>query len=297
MPVKRVLITGTTGLLGKTVVEVFSDKARFEIFGISRKRKQVTGDYHHIAADLTDTGLLQCLIKDIKPAIIVHCAANVNVDDCERNKEYVYDLHVNSTKTIASYNPRRTTLVYISTDSVYDGNKSNHTEFEKISPSNHYAFTKLEGEICAQKRNSNSIIIRTNIYGFQRQIGVSLAEWAIQHLSQHSPIYGFSDVFFNPVYTKQLSRLIHSLIAMNFRGIVNIGSNLFISKYDFLVRLCEHFNFSADLVRKKSIDDDRFAARRPKNTTMDVSLLKSIIGQVPDLTSGLKEMKKDWDSK
>jgi len=281
-------------MLGKDIVEAFLEKSTLEIFGISRMRTQAACGYHHIAADLTDTSLLKHILKDIDPQIFVHCAGNVNVDDCENNKEYAYNLHVNSTDIIASYNPLRTTLIYISTDSVYNGNRSNHSEGEATSPSNYYALTKLEGEMCAQRRNPNTVILRTNIYGFQRQVGTSLAEWALQSLSQHVPIDGFTDVFFNPVYTKQLARLIHSLIDVGFSGIVNIGSNAFISKYDFLVRLCEQFGFSTDLVEKKSMGHERFAAQRPKNTTMDVNRLKGIIRQVPDLSSGLKEMKSDW---
>jgi len=281
-------------MLGKDVVQAFSEKTTFEIFGISRKCTQIAGSYHHIASDLTDTGLLECILRDIKPQIVVHCAANVNVDDCESNKKYAYKLHVNSTDTLASYNPPLTTFVYISTDSVYNGNNSNHSEFEATLPSNYYALTKLEGEMHAQRRNPNTIVIRTNIFGFQKKVGTSLADWALWNLSQHLPIGGFADVFFNPIYTKQLARIIYRVIDVGFKGILNIGSNSFVSKYDFLVRLCEQFGFSTDLVEKRSMGHERFAAQRPKNTTMDVNRLKGIIRQVPDLSSGLKEMKSDW---
>ena len=294
MPSKRVLITGSTGMLGKDVLEVFSENKSFEIFGISRKCTQVTNRYHHIAMDLTDISLRERILRDIKPRIVIHCAANVNVDNCENNKKYTYELHVNSTDSLASYNPSMTTFVYISTDSVYNGKYSNHSEFESTLPSNYYALTKLEGEMRAQKRNPNAVIIRTNIFGFQKQNGTSLADWALRNLSRHLPIDGFADVFFNPIYTKQLARLIHRLIELDFKGLLNIGSDSIVSKYDFLVRLCEQFGFSTDLVRKRSVENQQFEAQRPKNTTMDVNRLKGVVRQVPDLMSGLKEMKNDW---
>jgi dTDP-4-dehydrorhamnose reductase len=281
-------------MLGKDVVKVFSEKTTFEIFGLSRKCTQIADSYHHIVVDLTDTVSLEGILRDIKPRIVVHCAANVSVDDCESNKKYAYELHVNSTDTLASHNPSRTTFVYISTDSVYNGKNSNHSELEATLPANYYALTKLEGEMRTQKRNPNAVIIRTNIFGFQKQVGTSLVDWALRNLSQHLPIYGFADVFFNPIYSKQLARLIHSVINVDFKGILNIGSDSILSKYDFLVRLCEKFGFSTDLVRKRSIEHQRFEAQRPKNTTMDVNRLKGIVGQVPDLLSGLKEMKSDW---
>ncbi len=296
MPARRVLITGSTGMLGKDVVKVFSEETKFEIFGLSKKCTPIAGSYHHNVVDLTDTGLLEGILRDIKPRIIVHCAANVNVDVCESNKKYAYQLHVNSTNTLASYNPSLTKFVYISTDSVYNGKNSNHSEFETTLPSNYYALTKLEGEIRAQKQNPNSIVIRTNIFGFQKREGTSLADWALRNLSQHLQIDGFTDVFFNPIYTKQLARLIHRVIDAGFRGILNIGSNSFVSKYDFLVKLCEQFGFSTDLVRKRSSEHQRFKAQRPKNTTMDVNRLRGIVRYVPDLLSGLKEMKSDWDA-
>lgn len=296
MPEGRVLITGSTGMLGKNIVESFLEKSTFEIYGISRKRIQDTQRYQHIAVDLSDFSLLKQIMADVNPQIIVHCAGNVNVDDCENNKEYAYNLHVNSTDILASYNPPRTKFIYISTDSVYDGSRFNHSEVEETSPSNYYAKTKLEGEKCAQRRNQNTLILRTNIYGFKSHAGTSLAEWALGNLAQNLTIDGFEDVFFNPVYTKQFARLIHSVIDAGFKGTVNIGSNSFVSKYDFLIRLCEQSGFSKDLVRKRCIDHKRFAAQRPMNTTMDVSRLKSIIGQVPDFQSGIEEMKIDWDT-
>jgi dTDP-4-dehydrorhamnose reductase len=188
-----------------------------------------------------------------------------------------------------------TKLVYVSTDSVYNGNRSNHSEVEIPQPSNHYSLTKLDGEIRAKKLNPEAVIVRTNLYGFDSRNGTSLAEWAIQNFLRCTPIEGFTDVYFNPVYTKQLARLIHSVISLKFSGIMNIGSNLFLSKYDFLVQLCKQFGFSTELIKKKLMKRKRFAAQRPKNTTMNVNLLKSVVGKIPDFSDGLKEMKTNWN--
>ena len=58
-------------------------------------------------------------------------------------------------------------------------------------------------------------------------------EWCIENLNQNNNILGFDDVYFNPVYTKQLARAICKLINVNYEGLINIGCKEKLSKYDF----------------------------------------------------------------
>jgi dTDP-4-dehydrorhamnose reductase len=291
----RVLITGYSGMLGKDITYILAESKTFELYGTSRKGGGYLSGIDHIPLELTDHIRLNELLKSIDPDIIVHCAAYVDVDACEKNKGYTYKLNSETTGILAAYKPETTRLIYISTDSVFDGTKGDYSEYDKPNPLNYYAFSKLEGERLALKNNSNSAIVRTNIYGFHCEDGRSLAEWAIKSLEGGSAIEGFEDVYFNPVYTKQLARLISKLISgVDYKGIINIGSRDYISKYDFLQSLAGIFNFDRSKIKPDSVSSVKFAAKRPQNTTLNLKLMDKVFNSNINLEHGLRELKEDY---
>jgi dTDP-4-dehydrorhamnose reductase len=291
---QKILVTGSSGMLGKDIVSEFSND--YEVFGISRTQSKILNNNREFLGDLTDKNFLKKVLEKINPDIIVHCAAFVNVDKCEENKEYVKLLHVDASEQLASFNPNAK-FIYISTDSVFDGAVGNYKENSIVNPLNYYAQTKYQGELKVLACNKNSLIARTNIYGFHIPIGNSLFEWAINKLKNNENINAFNDVFFNPVYTKQLARIIKEILSKdNLSGILNIASKDFISKYEFIRLIAEVFSFNRNLINPVSVDTiNNLSAKRPKNMTLNVSKLESFISNVPVIKDGLKELKKDFE--
>jgi dTDP-4-dehydrorhamnose reductase len=292
---KRVLITGTNGMLGKDIAAVLIDKDDFEVFGVNRVKDSCLEENHSVLCDITDFSKLNNILNEIKPNIIINCAANVNVDECEKNREYAYKLNAEATRVLAAYNQRDTKFVYISSDSVFDGETGYYKEEDRTSPLNYYAWSKLEGENLALKENKNSIILRTNIYGLHKSKGNSLVEWALKNLQDNKEISGFDDVLFNPVYTKQLARIVRELLNINFKGILHTGCRDAVSKYRFLLRLAEKFNIDPSYVRRSSIESITFNARRPKKTNLNIDKLSSILNLQFSLEDGLTELFNDYN--
>lgn len=290
----KVLITGATGILGNFLCRHLADNCNFLVFGTSRNKNLDFIGEDFFVGDLTDNQFINDVSKNAKPDVIIHCAANVNLDDCNTNKEYAYKLHVESTARLASYN-RSTRFIYISTDSVFDGTRGWYSESDTPNPLNYYAQSKLGGESAALCNNINSLVIRTNIYGFHRPMGKSLVEWALENFAAYRTINGFTDVYFNPLYVGQLSKIIIELITIKTTGILNASSTEAISKYQFLERLADYFGYSNTLITKNVIDCSALAVTRPKNTTLDTSRLQRVIGQVTSINDGLEELKSDWD--
>mgnify|MGYP001009140757 CR=1 FL=1 len=291
---QRILITGATGMLGTNIINVFKDDNRFEVYGISRRINGKINNYNRVITDITDNNQLLKILKQIKPDIIIHCAANTNVDDCNDNKGYTYKLHVDATRTLAKFNSR---YIYISTDSVFDGQKGNYSEEDKTNPLNYYAATKLKGEKISLNTNSKALIIRTNIYGFHLEKKNSLVEWALDNLLLNNEINGFTDVYFNPIYVSQLAKIIkETIIANNISGILNVGSKEYISKYQFLVKVAKVFNITKSLIIPKSIEDINFAAMRPRNTTLNLKKFQDVFKEVPSIDEGIMKLRNDYDN-
>lgn len=291
----KITVTGSTGMLGKEIVKSIKKNVNFKILALSRHASPDFDNVKYLEVDLADSDRLKGVLDEFEPEIIVHCAAMVNVDECEKSPDLAFKTNCLATQIIANYKPRETRVIYISTDSVFDGNKGNYSEMDAANPLNFYAETKLRGEKILEALVDNLLIIRTNIYGFHLPPGKSLAEWALNELRSGRSVNGFVDIFFNPVYTGQLADIIVKTMQFNIRGVLNVGANQHISKYDFLDKLAGIFNFDKKLIVPISTDDFNFQAKRPKNTTLNVEKLKKLLYTVPDLDEGLREFKKDYD--
>ena len=288
---KKLLVTGSSGMLGRDIVRYFTYLKDYEIFGVDLINSDLISDKNQFLCDLTDLKKIKYIINKIKPSIVIHCAAIVNLKKCEENKKLAYDLHCNVTSYLAGLNSK---LIYISTDSVFDGKKGNYFETDKVNPINYYAQSKLEGEKFASN-NKESIIIRTNIYGFSIPFKNSLAEWSIKNFLNNNKISGFEDIYFNPIYTYQLANFIFLLLKDKFKGIINICSKNPISKYEFLHKILLKFNFSEELLEKSSVSNFNFEIKRPKNTVLNTDKLDNLYN-LPTIDSGIDMMYNDYKS-
>jgi dTDP-4-dehydrorhamnose reductase len=291
----RILVIGATGMLGKDFVSFFSKLNGYEVYAISRNKSFVLpySNIKIIHIDVTDSELFSSCIKEIDPQIIIHSAALTNIDACEENKDYALWLHSNIIKVISLTCPKAK-FVYISTDSVFNGYEGNYSENDIPDPLNYYATTKYLGEKNTSALMNDYIIVRTNIYGYHLFEQPSLSEWALSNLKKGQTCTGFTDVFFNPVYTGQLTTIVKKLIDINYQGIINLSSDTFVSKYQFLKMVAEHFGYDPNLILGKPFDSRIFKAPRSNNTTLNTSLLKEAIGFVPNLSEGIALFKIEY---
>ena len=289
---KKALVTGSSGMLGSDAARALTAHG-WEVCGISRRRHPDLPLVQQIQADLTDGSGLDRLLGAVAPDLIVHCAAIVNVDACEDDREAAEALHVRAGARLAAFNPGRTRMVYISTDSVHAGEKGDYSETDEPRPCNTYGASKLEGERACLEADPRALVLRTNIYGRHFDKRSSLAEWALGQFEQGREIKGFEDVFFNPAHTGQLAALLPTLVAADTRGVLNVGSGEAVSKYEFLRRLAKRFGHSEKLVLRESVDTIRFAAKRPRNTSLNLERLRSILGWVPSLEDGFAQLYKN----
>lgn len=293
----RVLVIGASGMLGKVVFDYFSEFPQYTVYGLYRNQLGIHNDLKQriFNIDICDEEKLSERLQIIKPEIIINCAAIVNVDMCETDLQYALALNSEVVTVIARTCPNAK-FIYISTDSVFDGKKGGYSEEDIVNPLNNYSMSKYYGELNAIKGFKKHLIIRTNIYGFHAKKSSSLAEWALEELKSDKKISGFDDVYFNPVYTKQLAVIIKELIEADFWGTINVASRDYISKYSFLTSLAKVFQLDDSLIKKQSIDSVKFKAIRAKNTTLSTDKLKTLLNYVPDFNKGLNELYSDFQN-
>lgn len=273
---QKVYITGVCGMLGYNIAIGLREK--YEIHGVD----VVTipeQDYPIEYFDLLDFSKLRSSIENVKPDAVIHTAAAVNVDRCETDQKFAYELNTHLTQEIAKLcGENGIKLIYISTDAVFDGEKDGlYQEIDLPAPINYYGETKLLGEKYVQKCE-NSLILRTNIYGRNIQNKCSFGEWIVESLRKGEELNMFTDIFFSPILVNELTEIIDACIEKDVSGLYHACGTGKISKYDFGMAVKEIFEIQSGAIHAAVSDTMEFKARRSKNMGMDNSKLRNELG-------------------
>ena len=276
---KKVLLLGSSGMLGRELVNVFHKK--YEVYGIDINDIKNLDDKYFCINLLDEIEVKEFLDKNIFN-IIINSVAIVDLKKCETDRKLAEALHIDLNKIFIEYcNKNNTKYIYISTDSVFDGETGNYKENFTPNPLNNYAYTKFLGEKEVEKIK-NHIIVRTNILGYTENQN-SLFKWAYKNLKDNIEINGFEDVIFSPISVFRLSELINKLVEINYQGLVNVVNDTVLSKYDFLNILKELISSTSKINKVKMQNVDII---RPRNTSLNNELLHSIF---KNLNLDLKE--------
>ena len=277
-------------MLGSNIYKTFRKESFFRIYGYTRKSKYKLPDVEMIYS----TKNFANQVKKIHFNIIIHCAAEVNLNSCEEFKELAYESNVLLTMDLIK-GLNFDDFIFISSDSVYKSStREIKSEIDETNPINYYSKTKLLSENYIKNKISKYYIIRTNIYGFSIPFKNSLFEWAFNQISSNKKIYGFENVIFNPLYVGQLSDILLKIITKKIPyGLYNIGSLKPISKHQFLKMIVNKFNFNTKLL-KKTLYNIKSIPMRPINTTLDISKVRSLIDYDYSIEYGISSLFKDF---
>lgn len=253
---KKVLLTGADGMLGQDLSAVLEDEG-YEVIETNRK-----------TLDVTDFEQAEKVLNEYNPDFVVHCAAYTNVDGAEENLEIATKINVVGTENIARICANKNiTLVYISTDYVFDGEKKEpYIPSDKPNPLNNYGKTKLEGEKAVQKYCKKFYIARTSwLYG---HYGKNFVETMIS-FADKPELKVVDDQIGCPTWTVELSNgIVNLLEEMPEFGIYHICGSGQTSWYGFAQEI---FRIMGKEVNLKPCKTDEFPrlAKRPKYSVME----------------------------
>ena len=268
---EKLLITGS-GLLGSNIVPVAAKD--FEVFATYRHHTKQIPRCRLMPLDIRNRQQVDSLLAEIKPALVIHTAALVNVDYCQEHAEEAWVTNTEGTENVAiAAREAGAKLVYISTDSVFDGKKGMYNEQDEPNPVNVYARTKLEGEERVSCHLADSIIVRTAFYGWNPIVNknLSLAEWVVRNLREGKPLPLFTDVFFSPVFVINLAEVLLEMYQHDLAGVFHVGGSERCSKYAFGRDIAEAFGLDRKLIEPISIEQAKLKAPRPKDVSLNVS--------------------------
>lgn len=191
-----ILITGANGQLGSELRHLLDE----------RTQEYVAVDVAEM--DITNAEMVDKVFEEVKPSLVYHCAAYTAVDAAEdEGKELDFAINVTGTENVAKAAAKHdATLVYISTDYVFDGEKPVGQEWEVDDlpdPKTEYGRTKRMGEELVEKYTSKFYTIRTAwVFG---NYGKNFV-FTMQNLAKtHKTLTVVNDQHGRPTWTRTLA--------------------------------------------------------------------------------------------
>lgn len=239
----KVFVTGVAGQLGHDVMNELK-KRGYEGIGSDiapvysgAKDGSAVTKMPYVAMDITDAASVERVLAEVKPDVIVHCAAWTAVDlaEDEDKKEKVRAINVDGTANIAKIaKTMDAKMVYISTDYVFDGQgeKPWEPDCKDYAPLNVYGQTKLEGELAVTNTLEKYFIVRIAwVFGVN---GKNFIKTMLNVGKTHDKLNVVCDQIGTPTYTFDLSRLLVDMIETDKYGYYHAtNEGGYISWYDF----------------------------------------------------------------
>ena len=276
---RKILITGAEGQLGKALQIGLTDK--FNILSTTRQPTQLAKNQRNVQKlDITDKENISNVLESFKPDIIINCAAYTNVDGSEINKDLAHQVNVEGLRNLIQLSDINTYLIQISSDYVFDGDSGPYSEDEHTFPVNYYGKTKLEAENILRGTRRKWAIFRPNVlYSSDIFSKGNFFAWIYRSLLKKDPISVVTDQISNPTFNQQFVRAIFQCIIMDFEGILHIGSDDYMSRYEFALDIAKVFGFDSALITKIDTDSltkkvKSYIAKRPLHSGLVVSKIE-----------------------
>lgn len=253
----KILVTGANGMLGQDLCPILEDVGAFVI--------ETDVD----TLDITNHEIVEKVLTDIRPDMVIHCAAYTNVDKAEEDLKTAELINVTGTENIAEVCGKLgITLVYISTDYVFDGETVEpYTTEDLPNPINNYGTTKYEGEEAVRSLCEKYYVVRTSwLYGHH---GKNFVETMIVQAGKQdrNVISVVDDQVGCPTWTVELANGIIKLFTKPY-GTYHVCGSGFTTWYGFAKEIFAQLGLEVNLQPCTTEEFPR-PAKRPKFSVMD----------------------------
>jgi dTDP-4-dehydrorhamnose reductase len=269
----KVLVTGAAGMLGSSLLPVLENE----------DHDVLATDINHTGErisflDVRDLDALVGAAESFSPNMIVHLAAETDLEKCESDPDYAYEENFIGTQNACIVCQQLgLPLVYISTAGVFDGTKQTaYTEFDAPNPINVYGMSKFQGEEAVRHLIQRHFIVRAGwMIGGGDRDKKFVRKILDQLESGTTEIYAVSDKLGTPTYAKSFAVILEKLMKTNMYGTYHLTCNGKATRYDVAAEILTILQ--RDDVKLHEVTSDYFSstyfAPRPRSEEMRNYLL------------------------
>jgi len=271
---KSVLVIGATGQLGTALCKQLVGK--YNVYGtfVDRRafKKQRQKGIEYVQASLTDFGSMEYAFATSNPDIVILTAAMTHVDNCEEEKELCKRINIKGVEKVAELCKNKK-LIFISTYYMYEGNKEDYKETDKVKPLNYYSESKLQGEKIVGKLKDYIIVRTAKIYslGYDSRNFIARLISKVKNREEMKIPY---DQGTNPVLADDLAKGI--MLLLDKKGVYNIGGDKYISNYDFAKQVLKKLKLNIAYIKPVSTASLQQAAKRPLKSGLSIEKIEKL---------------------
>jgi len=281
----RILVIGGDGMLGGAFRRVLAGSALY-----TSSNGSIAGN----KCDITDPSEIREVFDNIKPDVVINCAAYTAVDNAETKKLDAFNVNALGVGYLAEESKRiNARFVHFSTDYVYGGQIAYgdkflpFTEEDECKPCGVYGSSKYYGERLALSLNPKTLILRTSwLHGIG---GKNFVETVLKIAEEKGEIKMVADQFGSPTWTNWLVKTTLRLIDKDAVGVVNSSSIGGITWLDFASEIVKIAKIDCRLFPISSTELNR-PAPRPAYSVMSIQKLNGLLGstELIDWKSGIE---------
>ncbi|MEA5256634.1 NAD(P)-dependent oxidoreductase [Arcicella aquatica] len=283
---KKILITGSNGLLGQKLVSLLANHADIHLIATARgnNRLSFTEGYEYQEMDITNPEQVAEVIERIQPNAIINTAAMTNVDQCEFEKDLCWAMNVKAVEYLAEACEKHNIyLCHLSTDFVFDGIAGPYSEEAQPSPVSYYGWTKYAAEEVVRRSTCRWSIARTVlVYGIVSDMSRSnIILWVKKSLEEGKSIKVVTDQFRTPTLAEDLAKGCWLMTDKEAEGIFHISGKDFLTPYEMAIKTADFFQLDKSLISTANANNFTQPAKRPPRTGFILDKAISVLGYNP----------------
>lgn len=231
--ITKVVVTGARGLLGTEFMSICEDRGWTAI----AMNRDVT--------DLAHPEQANRFICEHAPDAIIHCAAETNVDLCEREPEWAVRINEQATQAIAMAALKiRAKMVYIGSCGIFDGTQNSpYAESVLPRPLTRYAASKLAGEGRTLDADAANLVCRVGwLFGGSRDQRKNFVEARRRECFDEKPMISANDKWGSPTWGRHAAKRIVELLCLDASGVHHVANTGIASRHDYVNEIVKAFN-------------------------------------------------------
>lgn len=233
----KILVTGANGMLGTSLCPIFANGGH-EV----KATDIVTQDYTVEYLDVTDRESVWNQVSEFHPDMVVHLAAETDVDRCELDPRRAYNTNTMGTLNVTLACQRAAIpMGYVSTIGVFYGDKLEpYTEFDTPNPINLYGHSKLAGESVVQQLLDRFYIVRAGwMMGGGPQKDKKFVGKMVGLMRQNNEVRVVNDKYGSMTYAVDFSKCVLKLFESGVYGMYHCTNRDHASRYVIALKIAE----------------------------------------------------------
>lgn len=282
----RVIILGYTSFVGRNLSDYFSKNVNVELVRVGRKD---CGSQEVIQFEVPKEperldSAISSLVRKLeinRKSVVINCISMGDVDECEANRtqcditnfQFVKKLYTD----LAKLEFQR--FIHLSTNAVYGGEAPSYHETSECSPVNFYGVTKFKTDAFLLQCNDERVTVARPITMYGKALAGGRANpvsMIVKKLINEEKVKLVDDVYVNILYVGDLVATIGKIIDVSFSGLVNISGDDIYSRYELGLELAALLQKDTGLIEAVTSKEFKTVAQRPRDTSFDNSLMKSL---------------------